>query len=46
MNFKNSEMYYAPEVEVVEAMVEAGFSQSDESNLEDPIVDNYIQGWL
>lgn len=45
MNFKNSEMYYAPEVEVVEAMVEAGFSQS-EGNLEDPVVDNYIQGWL
>lgn len=45
MNFKNSEMYYAPEVEVVEAMVEAGFSQS-EGNLEDPVVDIYIQGWL
>ena len=42
---KNTMSYVTPEVEVVEAMVEAGFSQS-EGNLEDPVVDDYIQGWL
>ncbi|MBO5672450.1 MAG: hypothetical protein J6R81_04695 [Alistipes sp.] len=33
--------YFAPEVEIVEAVVEAGFQ---ESNLEDPIVDE-TQSW-
>ena len=41
MNTKFYESYLAPEVEIVEAVVEAGFQ---ESNLEDPIVDE-TQSW-
>lgn len=41
MNTKFYAGYLAPEVEVVEAVVEAGFQ---ESNLEDPVVDD-TQSW-
>jgi hypothetical protein len=41
MNTKFYAGYLAPEIEVVEAVVEAGFQ---ESNLEDPIVDE-TQSW-
>ncbi len=36
--------YLTPEVEVVETLVEAGFQNSNSSNVEDPIEDG-VQGW-
>ena len=42
MNNKLITSYIAPEIEVVEAIVEVGFATS--SNVEDP-VENGTQGW-
>ena len=44
METKFYNFYIAPSIEVVEAAVEAGFSSSDPSNVEDPEIDE-IQGW-
>ena len=42
MNNKLITSYLAPEIEVIEAIVEVGFATS--SNVEDP-VENGTQGW-
>ncbi len=44
MNKKFYTPYLAPEAEVVESIVEAGFAYSTDSNLEDPKVDD-SQHW-
>lgn len=44
MNKKFYPPYLAPEAEVVESIVENGFAYSDDSNLEDPKVED-PQDW-